>query len=431
MTFCGSDETTRVVRLASVEEEGRFFHPLLATLTTVARGSCSASPRASPKRRASPGPSATPIPWPSPARRGWTQTSSSARAGGAGWFERLNPYERQTGLFKFEDANFAIEGEGGPIELEPLYCFAVSSKRYALFNIDDDRAPVLRKASAHGLGHLMAPYEAGESPVSILEPQVPLRELGVERWQHDLWQRIVQAALEGHAQQVDFDGLPGLEKKAVSRYAATTPRLARWFKGFNAGRPYREQVRPFGFLNAFLSKKRGQLAEEHRIGGALPRVASPFDDDPDSAVLHCFDRETGEPVAPEMLKSYREVLAQYHLHPEAKFAGGDYVDHGVLRRRHIAVEYVEHIGKEANHWEEQFHLGENPHDQIVYGQSERQQKRLARRVREAIRRRGVRRVARESGLSVGLVSGIMRGERPISERTLRRLCTPRESRHEP
>lgn len=342
------------------------------------------------------------------------------------WFEQLNPYERQHGLFKLEDANFVLDGDGVSTQLEPLYCFAVSAKRYALFNVDAAGRPVLRKASAHGLGHLIAPYESGNAPVSILEPQVPLHELGVERWQHDLWYRIIEAALRGHAQQVDFNGLPGFEKQAVSRYAATTPRLARWFKVYNAGRPYREQVRPFGFLDAFLSKSRGQLGAG-LAAAEPPRAVAPFDRDLAIAVEHCFDRETGEPVRPEVLKTYRQALGQYHLHPEAKFEGGDYTDAGVLQRRHITVAYVEHIGKEANRWEEQFHLGEDPHAQIVYGQSGRQQKRLARQVSEAIRRRGVRRVARESGLSVGLVSGIAQGRRPISARTMSRFRADPES----
>ena len=99
----------------------------------------------------------------------------------------------------------------------------------------------------------------------------------------------------------------------------------------------------------------------------------------------------------------------------------------MLQRRHITVDYVEHIGKEANRWEEQFHLGEDPHAQIVYGQSGRQQRRRATQIRDAIRRRGVRRVARESGLSVGLVSGIAQGRRPISARTMSRFRADPES----
>jgi hypothetical protein len=68
-------------------------------------------------------------------------------------------------------------------------------------------------------------------------------------------------------------------------------------------------------------------------------------------VSSCFDRETGEPVPSEHLKTYQEALVQYHLHPEAKFHNGDYLDSGVASRRHIVATAVEHIGKEANRWE--------------------------------------------------------------------------------
>lgn len=424
VTFAGSDGHLRTVPLASIEEEGRYYHPLLATLTTGAARLMLAIAEALAAREG--------ITW------AFCDTDSMALACPDGmedadfvkraqrvqeWFERLNPYERQQGLFKLEDANFGIGGGGVAGVLEPLYCFAVSAKRYALFNIDAQGRPVLRKASAHGLGHLTAPYEAKDAPVSILEPQVSLHEIGVERWQYDLWYRIVQAALEGHPQQVDFDGLPGFEKRAVSRYAATTPRLARWFKGYNTGRPYREQVRPFGFLDAFLAKSRGQLGTN--ATAELPRAVAPFDRDPDVAVMQCFDRQTGQLVRPQSLKSYRQALAQYHLHPEAKFLGGDYADSGILERRHIRAVSVEHIGKEANRWEEQFHLGEDPRAQIVYGQSEREQKRIERQIRESIRQKGVRTVARESRLSVGLVSGILTGKNSISERSTKRLARVR------
>ena len=181
---------------------------------------------------------------------------------------------------------------------------------------------------------------------------MPLHEIGVERWQYDLWYRIVDAAPAGHSQQADFDDLPGFEKKAVSRYAATTPRLLRWFKSYNHPKQYREQVRPFGFLDAFLSKSRGQLGSGAVTLSELPRAVAPFDRDPTQALEHCIDRETGQPVPPEYLKSYRQALAQYHLHAEAKFLGGNYTETGVLQRRHIRVDCIEHIGKEANRWEE-------------------------------------------------------------------------------
>ena len=49
-------------------------------------------------------------------------------------------------------------------EIEPLYCLAISAKRYVLFNIGPDGRPIIRKASAHGLGHLNPPYDEHRVP---------------------------------------------------------------------------------------------------------------------------------------------------------------------------------------------------------------------------------------------------------------------------
>lgn len=63
----------------------------------------------------------------------------------------------------------------------------------------------------------------------------------------------------------------------------------------------------------------------------------------------------------------------------------------------------------------------SPEAQISYGEPDEHRERQRRENVETIRRRGVRRVARESGLSVGLVSGIVSGERRVTERSVRRL----------
>ena len=112
-----------------------------------------------------------------------------------------------------------------------------------LFNLDEQGRPQLRKASAHGLGHLRPPYSEAEPPGSIRPPIVSLHEIGVERWQHDLRQRI---------------------------------------------------------------------------------------------------------------KSYRSALSNYHLHTESKFLNGDSYNRGPTRRRHVTVQAIRYIGKEANHLEEQY-----------------------------------------------------------------------------
>jgi hypothetical protein len=94
---------------------------------------------------------------------------------------------------------------------------------------------------------------------------------------------------------------------------------------------------------------------------SVPAVAAPYERDAKIVAQRAFDRETGDPVPADRLRTYREVLAQYHLHPEAKFHGGDFLDTGPTSRRHVRpLGPIDNIGKEANRWEEQFYLGPIP-----------------------------------------------------------------------
>ena len=108
------------------------------------------------------------------------------------WFVPLNPYEPDpkkgaVSILEMEKQNFSKE-KGKKKKLEPLYCFAISAKRYALFNRDDEGKPIIRKASAHGLGHFSAPY--GHEEESRDE-----RGSGVRLWEEDVWKQIISAAL--------------------------------------------------------------------------------------------------------------------------------------------------------------------------------------------------------------------------------------------
>lgn len=275
-------------------------------------------------------------------------------------FEFLNPYNEPQSVLQIEDVNNSTVR---PRQNEPLFAFAISAKRYALFNLDDAGRPIIRKASAHGLGHLMPPYEENDAPADIPTPTVPLSEIGVSRWQYDLWYKIIEAALNGLPAQVALDYHPALQRPAASRYGATSPRLLKWFDRHNEGRDYSDQVKPFGFLLSFQARNglwRDFVTEEtsnlpgrgrpKKIGTLSP--VAPFDRDPNKAAQQAFDRETGEPVAVELLKTYAECLAQYHLSPEAKFGNGDYMDHGFTERRHVVATNVRLIGKEGNRVEE-------------------------------------------------------------------------------
>jgi len=290
------------------------------------------------------------------------------------WFEVLNPYKFGGSILKIENLNFGIENQKD----EQLYCWAISAKRYVLFNIDQTGRPIIRKASAHGLGHRLAPYTARAPDCGTPDPQDKLANIGVELWQHDLWWQIASAALSGRPDQVALDWHPALETPAISRYAATTPDLLNWFKKYNEPRPYWQQVRPFGFLislsaistvSAEEPISQAQIKNSRPLKTAVPRPVAPYTRDPIVAAANAFDRDTAIRLHPGSLKSYRQDLARYHLHPEDKFLNGDYLDTGLTRRRHVIVRGLDFIGKEANRWEEQFFTGPVDSAEAKYGYS--------------------------------------------------------------
>lgn len=287
------------------------------------------------------------------------------------WFAALNPYDFPGSILKIEGENFGLETD----KPEPLYCWAVSSKRYALFNLAGDCRPILRKVSAHGLGHLLPPYRIDNPPADIPAPHASVTRSGVERWHCDLWFEIVRAGLGPTPDMPRLDFHPAMKDPAVSRYGATAPDLLRWFDGHNADRSYPDQVRPFGFLLALRAKRdwqSGEAAHFQPRRGRPPKVEPPkpvalFDRDLAKVAASAFDRASGKPVPADALQSYAEAVAQYHLHPESKFIGGDYRDRGTTRRRHIRAIGIRHIGKEANELDRQATIGFDPNAQPAYG----------------------------------------------------------------
>ena len=200
----GSGNDDFPVEVDKAETPGRYFHPLLATLITGAArlmlaiterllvdagldwAFCDTDSMAIAK----------------PEDMGQERFFARAKSV-AEWFPPLNPYEVKGPLLKIEDINYGI----GSKKLAPLYCLAISSKRYVLFNLDERGQPIIRKASAHGLGHLIAPYGPDKAPPNILAPGVSVLEIGVECWQYDLWFQIISAAFGDHPEQVDL-GVP-------------------------------------------------------------------------------------------------------------------------------------------------------------------------------------------------------------------------------
>ncbi len=163
------------------------------------------------------------------------------------WFGALNPYNFPGSILKIEKANYSLENSK---IRHPLFVWAVSAKRYALFNIENGQ-PIIRKASAHGLGHLQAPYDEKNPARGIPAPKAPLQDIGVKHWHHDLWWQIAKGAIDGHPDDVKLDYHPSLKMPAAIQYAATTPKHLGWFDKYNDGLPYALKLKPFGFVSAF------------------------------------------------------------------------------------------------------------------------------------------------------------------------------------
>lgn len=217
-------------------------------------------------------------------------------------------------------------------------------------------------------------------------------------WQHDLWWHIVSAALSGKPNQIDLSYHPALSKPAVAQWAATTPKLLKLFADWNRDKPLKEQVKPLGFLLSYfwdpLAPIEPTTSARTRWRKTGRRPIAPYDKDTEKAAKKAFDRRTGEPIPIENLKTVKQVLVQYHLHPEDKFHNGDFGDCGATRRRHILVNEIQHIGKEANHWEEQAHLGFDEEEQIDYGVAPKRKRALVLIARAAVKRFGLRETSR-------------------------------------
>lgn len=358
-TVYGHDGTKQTIKTTVIEEPGPLFHPVVATFIT---GGARLMMAAAELVAADEG-----LDWM------FCDTDSFAFARGrdqsrtdflaavervAAWFTPLDPYARpgepRTPILKAERENFSIDDQA---QVEPLYAVAISSKRYCLFNLDPAGQPVIRKASQHGLGHLVAPYGDDDPPESVPAPVDP--DLKVKRWEHDLWWVIAKAHIDGHPNLVRLDYHPALAKPAASPLTLSTPELLRRMDKWNADKDPIDQARPFSFMLQFFAHRPGTCGratprevEPGKRGRPkkrrIPKPVAPFEKTPSDALPFVFDRETGDPVPADELRTYENVLNRYHRAPEAKFENGGAFDSGRTERRHVDATDVAWIGKETN-----------------------------------------------------------------------------------
>ncbi len=129
----------------------------------------------------------------------------------------------------------------------------------------------------------------------------------------------------------------------ISSLTVSTSNVLNRFKAINQRKAWSEPIKPFNFFNVGF-----QTIEED--GNAVKPLA-PFSKDPQKIVYNPFiDYQRGEvKEGSHYFKPLSRTILQYVDHPENKFEG----DIGVLKRKHIHVDGVVYIGKEANNIDEQ------------------------------------------------------------------------------
>jgi hypothetical protein len=265
-------------------------------------------------------------------------------------FEALNPYDRDAvpgSILKLEKENYVGKRQ------TPLWCYAISAKRYVLYRRSADGIsvakeghdfpPGLPKFSEHGLGHLLNPIDPDDES---------------DDWIADIWQLLLHQEL----------GLPvveptWLDRPALTRVTASGPTILEWFAAYNEERPYAEQIKPGNF---FL------IAHADPLDPSKLRPFAPYESDPTKwEGLEWRDRGSGKHIQvttaiPDgvdrrnviRVRTYRSVLMQYVRHPEVKSLGPDGSNvsgstTGLLQRRPVdLLPPLHRVGKEGNKIEE-------------------------------------------------------------------------------
>ncbi|MCA9828753.1 MAG: hypothetical protein KC444_10295 [Nitrosopumilus sp.] len=233
------------------------------------------------------------------------------------FFQPLNPYDFDADLFKVEKSH--------------KWFYGISAKRYCLYDVADGKTVIDGdKYSAHGLGHLLDPFRSDADEKS--------------EWHKQIWQDILDLHYGKTTEEQLFSKYDG--KYAIQQLSISTPTILSRFKIMNREKDYHSQIKPSNFaLVGFPNSTNPET-------GKQIKPFAPYQNPAKHAVYERFvdynDPEQGELQGIRYWRSLWNTIEEYLRHPESKFDG----DIGVLRRKHVDVGNVIHIGKESNGLEE-------------------------------------------------------------------------------
>ena len=285
------------------EKEGKYFHPLLASMITAGSRLFLAMAEAKVKELGS--------------VQAYMDTDSifvtpEHAQEVVDYFNKLNPYnpDLEIPLLKKEEGK------------EDVWFYGISSKRYVLYHIIDGEFELI-DYKLHGLGHLTNPFSNKED------------------WQQEIWIDILKLHY-GKTEPEDIE-LKYSNMYAISRLTVSTPNVLHRFDKLNEGKEWKETIKPFNFFLVGF-----QTTEENK---KAVKPLAPFTKDYQKIVYEPFlDYETGETKQGlHYFKPLSRTIRQYAEHPEHKFEG----DVGILERKHVHAKDTIEIGKEANSIDEQ------------------------------------------------------------------------------
>lgn len=235
-----------------------------------------------------------------------------------------------------------------------VFCYAISAKRYAMFNIDDAGDIQIIVNKEHGLGQYMNP-----------EDPAMREERGNRAWVRDIWRYIILRDAGRDIEEPYWFARPVMSRVGVSTWSMYS-NLRHW----NEGKEYADQIKPYGFMMAPVA------VNSFARGGVGFRLMGSFNTNSDEWGTLDF-HNIHDPESPAYriatdipdelralpasriveVKSYRDIVGGYSVHPEEKFcdASGKICGmhtRGILHRHHVEIVAYGHQGKETNHLEE-------------------------------------------------------------------------------
>lgn len=262
-------------------------------------------------------------------------------------FKSLSPYRNVSEILKIEDVN---EINKVP---EPLYCIAISAKRYVLYNRTETGYRI-RKFSSHGTGGWQKPIYESTTP----EPCMDVYKLGGHRWMYDLWYHAI-GEIEAGKTRVTLINLPFLSEPALTKVTVSTPKLYKRFRKI-------PDIRPFSFMVMLPSLNQFELLARSlkhidKISESVTTQEATQSFDPLDLkgiafyapfgksyqdIHHQIRRMDNNELITIDHKTLAECVADYFSHGEAKAANPKGI--GRLERQHLQI--IEHIfiGKETN-----------------------------------------------------------------------------------